>query len=256
MRTWPVNLIQHAILGMYLLTLLACNSTPKQEEPEPPVKRLVREYHSLDWQRRVAIFEEWDSKRPTEPEERQLFKYGLEDEHPAVLIACLERSGKLGYDEYRRYVITLLQHPDSMVRWHAVLALEQFSVEETDLTSISRRITDTEWLVREAAFRSIRRYSAERKNKTLFFPIIFRLEEQNAAVLKEIYRTLIWYDDERAFPYMLKRTYLARSGYELITTLQELKVLNRPEVTARIRAVARTHSRPDIRQAAADLLKK
>lgn len=235
--------------------LYSCKSFSAKQEEVYYSEKILPEFASFIWPKKVEVFELWPNA-PRLPSDFKLLRLGLEDEHPAVITAALKVIVQFATSDFRKEILLLLNHPDNMVRWHAILALESLPVDEKDLPVIANKFTDNEWLVREAALRSLRRYTTEKYEKKYFYQILFRLEEKNPPVLSEVYRTLIWYEDERVYPYLLRRTYIAQTGAELIAMLRELSQTNRPDAINRIKFVARTHSRPDIRFAATELLRK
>ncbi|MCS6985353.1 MAG: HEAT repeat domain-containing protein [Leptospiraceae bacterium] len=245
----------HKTFIFLLLYLNACRTVSSTKEVTSYGEKHLPGFAERNWQQKVELFELWDSP-PRREADLTLIQLGLEEENAAVLVATLQYLMRYPVEEKKPSILHLLAHPESMVRWYALLALERLPPQAEDLSLVAARLSDKEWLVREAALRSFRRYAHEKKEKSYFYQIIFHLEERNPSVLREVYRTLLWYEDDRAFPYLLRRTYVARSGAELIATLEELLVTERPEVTSRIRAVARTHSRPDVRHAASQLLRQ
>jgi hypothetical protein len=114
---------------------------------------------------------------------------------------------------------------------------------------------DREWLVREAAYRTMRKFSDERSDKKYFYAVLTRLNEQNPQVVAEIYRTLVWYDDESAWPYLMKRSYHCKSASELLLVMRELARTKTRDAQVRLKTLTRSQS-VIIRQEATDLLKE
>lgn len=238
--------------------LFHCRSTPDQnqdsKEQKPPLT--AEEFSLLDWQRQVEYLEPMAyAARSISGEEARILATALNDDDSAVIIKALELVHTLGLKEYLPQAAELLNSSDPMIRWRALLVIEKLNGNDELLPQVAKLTGDREWLVREAAYRTLRTFNSERKNRTFFYTVLLRLNEKNPAVVAEIYRTLVWYDDESAWPYMIKRSYHCKSVSELILVMRELARTKTREVQIRLKTLARSQSAL-VRQEAAALLRE
>lgn len=214
----------------------------------------VEEFNLLDWQRQVEYLEKM-GPRNVRGEDTRILTAALSDDDTAVIIKALELVHTLALKDYLPQAAELLQNDDPMVRWRALLVIEKLNSSDELLPQVAKLTGDREWLVREAAYRTLRTFSSERKKRAFFYTVLFRLNEKNPAVVAEIYRTLVWYDDESAWPYMIKRSYHCKSVSELILVMRELARTKTREAQVRLKTLTRSQSAL-VRQEAAALLRE
>lgn len=213
----------------------------------------VEEFNLLDWQRQVEYLEKM-SQRKVRGEDARILVAALSDDDSAVIIKALELIYTLALKDYLPQATELLHSDNPMVRWRALLVIEKLNSSDELLPQVAKLTSDREWLVREAAYRTLRTFSSERKKRAFFYTVLFRLNEKNPAVVAEIYRTLVWYDDESAWPYMIKRSYHCKSVSELILVMRELARTKTREAQVRLKTLMRSQSAL-VRQEAAALLR-
>ena len=238
----------------FLLNILHCRSRDARlENPEQP-KLSTEDFFELDWQRQVEYLETISGSNSTRGD-KEIIAAALSDDDSAVVIAALETIHRLELDEYLPKAIEFLTSEDPITRWRALLIVESMNSDAALLPAVIKLTSDKEWLVRETAYRAVRTFKAERKNKAYFYSILFHLNEKNPQVVAEIYRTLVWYDDESAWPYMMKRSYHCKSAAELILVMRELARTKTREAQVRLKTLTRSQS-VIVRQEANDLLRK
>lgn len=235
------------------LIILGCKSAPAANaKPGPEKKITIVEFNEFDWQRQVEHLEAMTSSNQ---ENDAIIAASLSDDDSAVVVAGLECVLRLERDAFAGKAIELLENPDPIIRWRALLIAEKMITDAELLPRIAKLTNDKEWLVREAAYRTMRKFKDERKEKKYFYPVIFHLSEKNPQVVAEIYRTLVWYDDESAWPYVIKRSYHCKSAAELILVMRELARTKTREAQVRLKTLTRSQS-VIVRQEAALLLRE
>lgn len=249
----PINLhaasLLHALISALMAAmLLNCAGTPTTDTTGISLK----EYSILTWEEKTAYFER--IPRGGQVKDRSLYEAALRDPYSPVTIAALKAMSLDLISAMRSDIHPLLSHQDSMVRWNACVNLTD-KPDDKDLKRLQAMAGDPEWLCRECFFKGLRSYESEQKKKKYFFRVIAAINEKNINVLRQIYRTLIWYDDERAYPYLFKRTYHTDSRMELIAIIQELAALDNEEVEKLLQKLAARHKDFYVRNEAARLLK-
>jgi len=237
-----------------LVALLFTNTVFSAENNPPSTKLTLVAFSELDWQRQVEALDAI-TRSNRSGEDQQIITSALGDDDDAVIIAALECVLRIERDEYLPTVVELLFARDPMIRWRALLVIEKMNSDQELLPKVAKMLNDKEWLVREAAYRTLRTFKAERNNKTHFYAVLFHLNEKNPQVIAEIYRTLVWYDDESAWPYIIKRSYHCKSASELILVMRELARTKTREAQVRLKTLTRSQS-VIVRQEAALLLRE
>lgn len=240
---------------MAVFAFLQCESTQKKEVVAPGPVLSYEQYQQLHWQQKANSFTQRKAA-PAHADDFKIFDSALEDDHEVICAAALEQIAEHKITRYHDKVSELLKSDSALVRYKALLALEALPLRPNDAAAIAGRFNDKEWLVREAAYRSVRRYTSELEEKKYFFQLLVELDEQNPTVLRELYRTLRWYNDDRAFPYIYRRSFLTTSEVELIFILRELARYNQPLARKRLVEAARTHPKIVVRYEAQQLLKE
>ncbi|MDH5718194.1 MAG: hypothetical protein OEZ22_11245 [Spirochaetia bacterium] len=225
-------------LSFVVFIFLSCGKT--QIKKSLDVSSQVDEFKKLNWSYKIDFIQSIQQVSENKIEEK-IFNIALEDSHTFVIKYTLKKIRELKLENFREKAYLLSSYYDPMVRWYALLYLESIKPEKEDLIYISKRFTDSEWLVREAAVRSVQKYELERKRKKYYYKLIFRLAEKNPLVLKQIYFTLRWYDPKKSLPYLIKRSYLARTKTEMILILEELSQFKSRSAQRRVLEVARNH---------------
>lgn len=223
-------------------------------ESTEQAKLSSEDFFELDWQRQVEYLESITSSNLVRSD-KEIVSAALSDDDSAVVIAALETILRLELDQYLPTALEFLTSEDAITRWRALLIVESLSSDTSVLPSVIKLTTDKEWLVREAAYRTVRKFKPERSNKAYFYTVLFHLNEKNPQVVAEIYRTLVWYDDETAWPYMMKRSYHCKSASELILIMRELARTKTRDAQVRLKTLTRSQS-VIVRQEANELLRK
>ncbi len=244
---------QSLSVALLLVAVMACKSAPRIENGEQP-KLSNEDFFELDWQRQVEYLESISNSNMVRGD-KEIISAALSDDDSAVVIAALEAILRLELDTYLPKAIEFLSSEDPITRWRALLIVESLNGDIAVLPAVIKLTTDNEWLVRETAYRTIRKYKSERSNKAYFYTVLFHLNEKNPQVVAEIYRTLVWYDDETAWPYMMKRSYHCKSASELILVMRELARTKTRDAQVRLKTLTRSQS-VIVRQEANELLRK
>ena len=218
-----------------------CKSVPGNLALKSSPKLTVEEFNALDWQRQVEALEAITSSNRVREDDR-IIASALIDDDSAVIVAALETTWRLERDDNLPKIIELLDSTDPIIRWRALLVIEKIGSDAEALEQVARMLNDKEWMVREAAYRTLRTYKKERKEKIYFYTVLFKLNEKNPQVVAEIYRTLVWYDDDSAWPYLIKRSYHCKSASELILVMRELARTKTREAQVRLKTLTRSQS--------------
>lgn len=222
-----------------------CKSAPAttntSEKSEPKKKITLAEFNELDWQRQVEALEAITSSTHTRDDDG-IIGAALSDDDSAVIVAALECVLRADRDAFLPKSTEFLASPDPIIRWRALLIVEKMNSDVEILPRIARLTNDKEWLVREAAYRTLRKFKRERSEKKFFYPVLFHLSEKNPQVVAEIYRTLVWYEDDSAWPYLIKRSYHCKSAGELILVMRELARTKTREAQVRLKTLTRSQS--------------
>ncbi len=235
-------------LSAILWLLPGCASASKKGESEG---LSLKEYSALTWEEKTDYFEK--NPRSGQAKERALYEAALRDKYAPVPISALKAMSDDLVSLMRPDLLELLQHEEPMVRWNVCKNLTRVP-EDKDLKKLQDLAGDQEWLCRECYFRGLRNYESEKRKKKYFFAVVSSINEKNVNVLREIYRTLIWYEDARALPYLYKRSYHTDSRMELIAIMQELAVLKNDEVRRMLSRLASRHKDYYVRNEALRLL--
>lgn len=243
--------IVFCLLTQFLTT--SCK-TPQHPDAAEPEKISLDTFNTLDWQRQAEYLETITRKNRVR-EDNEIIAAAITDDDSAVIVVALDTILRLELDDFLPQAIGLLNSEDVITRWKALLVVESLNSDDAVLPSVVKLTGDKEWLVREAAYRTLRRFKAERKAKNYFYTVLFHLNEKNPQVVAEIYRTLVWYDDETAWPYMMKRSYHCKSASELILVMRELARTKTREAQVRLKTLTRSQS-VIVRQEANELLRE
>ncbi|MCX7633164.1 MAG: hypothetical protein N2Z22_07525 [Turneriella sp.] len=226
-------------LPLFLALLLGCSSAQSKTNAEPDLT--VEEFRALVWQKKLEHLERMLA-RGMRGEDANILAVALEDGDAVITTKALEVALLQERGEHLALAEKLLASNNPMVRWRAMLYLEKFSTDPALVHKIAARFDDREWLVREAAFRMLRRFPEEKKQRRYFYKVLFHLNEKNAQVVAEIYRTLVWYEDPSAWPYLIKRSYHCRSVSELLLVMEELARTKNREAQVRLKTLTRSQS--------------
>lgn len=222
-----------------LCVFAQCKSVPATNNEAP--KLTVEEFNTLDWQRQVEALEAITRSNHVR-EDDKILASALVDDDSAVIVAALESIWRLERDQHLPKAAELTESQDPVIRWRALLVIEKMGSDEEYLPVVARLMGDREWLVREAAYRAIRIFKKERKEKTYFYSVLFKLNEKNPQVVAEIYRALVWYDDDSAWPYLIKRSYHCKSASELILVMRELARTKTRDAQVRLKTLTRSQA--------------
>lgn len=238
------------LILLILLLSVNCSSGEIKYAIEPQLT--LSEFKNLNWQQKCDYLQNNFNYNPL-LESQPLIRAGLEDTEDKVIICTLRTKKKHEITGYRNELYLLSEHPDPMVRHLALVNLGFYQPEKADLEIIADRFSDSEWMVREEALRQVRRHPGEQSEKEIFYRVLVRLSEKNPNVIRELYHTLRWYDAERAYRFMLKRSYLAESDVELVFIMRELAATEKLSAYKRIRSI-KNHSNSTVIKHEADKL--
>lgn len=218
------------------------------------IKVDLQKYYQLDWQRKADALNLITVSNYGNQDEK-IIQAALEEDNKLLVVQAMKKIYELDLKSFSEILPPFLENGDVMVRYHALVALEKISQSEDILSKIMKLSRDKEWMIREAAFRAVRKYQVERSEKKYFYDVLFRVNEKNPQVVIEIFRTLVWYDDETAWPYLLKRSYHCQSAAELIEVMRELAKIKTRDVQVRLKTLTRSQSMI-VRKEAIELLRE
>jgi len=222
----------------------------------------IKEYKLLSWEKKIDYFTSLEKNKSTENKlskenktvpGSELYKAAFMDEVSGVVIAALKSIPEGENPEYKAQFYVLLKHKNPVIRWQAC---QQISVNpsDDDLHYLSTTFSDSDWMVRECAFKNIRLYKNEKNKKQFLFPLLYQLNEKNPQTLKQVYKTLKWYEDDRVFTFIYKRLFHATDPSELIIIMREISEYKYDSVKQRLWYLSNKHSDFFVRDEAAKLL--
>ncbi|HRP68017.1 MAG TPA: HEAT repeat domain-containing protein [Turneriella sp.] len=228
------------LLSLSLLVLSArCISSQTTDNGTHRIT--LEEFNTLDWQQQVETIEKMNTSFFTD-EDKKIIASALLDDDGAVIVAALEAVWRLKISDFLSQAVVLVDSPDPIIRWRSLLAIEKLGFDDTYRDLVAKAINDKEWMVRETAYRTLRNFKKEHNEKKYFYSVLFKLNEQNPQVVAEIYRTLVWYKDTAAYPYMIKRSYHCKSVSELILVMRELARTQTRDAQVRLKTLTRSQS--------------
>ncbi len=230
-----------ALLALTLLFAPKCKSAIEKTEQEKHKSLSVEEFTRLNWQAQVEYLEHLKGVGLKDDDDAIVLT-ALTDDDSAVVVSALQLVDVLELKKYVTLAKTLLTSQDPIIRWRALLVIEKLYREDDILPQLARLTNDPEWMVREATYRTLRLFKTERERKTYFYTVLFKLSETNPQVIVEIYRTLVWYGDESAWPYMMKRSYHCKTASELVLVMRELARIKTRDAQVRIKTLTRSQS--------------
>lgn len=233
------------------IIISAGGCTGGQIKLEPSVS--VDDYQKYPWDKKITFFESLEKGREEYPSD-EVYAGAFSDPVSGVVIAALNSLPDKKIKELKPRLYLLLKYKNPVVKWKACQKISS-EPEDTDVPYIASVFSAEDWMVRECAFRSLRKYGSERKRKSYFFNVVSALFDVNPQVLKEVYKTLKWYRDPRAFSFMYKRLFHARNPAELIIIMRELAEYDNRSVYQRLIYLSIHHPDFYVRQEAKNILK-
>jgi len=214
----------------------------------------VDSFRSKNWQEKMDYLEKAKNFRESK-ERTAILSEALNDKNSAVVLKAMENLPDFYKKKQLDQIAIFLTYAHPLVRWNSCLVIEEFGSSEPEfIPQLTAKFDDKEWMVRECAVRTLRNYQQEKKEKKYLFLLLSRLNEKNALVLKQIYKTLHWYNDPRVFPYIFQRSFHAKNSWELVIIMNELILYDNPSAIKRIEYLSINHPEPLIRQEAKKLL--
>ena len=114
-----------------------------------------------------------------------------------------------------------------------------------------------DWIVREKAYLSFPYFLSGKTREKKYYDIFTsKLDEKNPKALKELFKTLVWYDKKRSFRHLYNRSLRYNSIVEFILMLRELSVYSNRRMLARFKKIAKTHPNFLVREEAKRILKE
>lgn len=236
---------------VFILILLLGTSCRSTDEKEPVIT--FEKYKKMAWRNKIAFLTSLHIDE-TNPDYPRILQNAKKDDEILIVEAYIICVAANKIHSEKKTILSLIEHPNPIIRWRSLVALSHLESNDKDLNIISSYFDDKEWLVREEAFRSIRRYETEKEKKKYFLRILLHLNERNPDVLREIIRTLKWYDDPRTYSYLVRRSYFTKSDMALIVIMQELTDYNTKTVEKRLQRINHSHKSMIAREEAARLL--
>lgn len=229
-------------LFLILIFLFFCGGCTSSQTKDGVAQRVtLEEFNKFNWQKQVETIEKMNVSFFTD-EDKRILDSALVDDDSAVIVASLEAVWRLKDGDFLAQAVTLLSNRDPIIRWRALLVVEKLGFDDAYRDLVAKALNDKEWMVRETAYRALRNFKKERKEKKYFYSVLFKLNEQNPQVVAEIYRTLVWYEDGVAYPYMIKRSYHCKSVSELILVMRELARTQTRDAQVRLKTLTRSQS--------------
>ena len=198
-------------------------------------------YKQFDWDQKVKYLDSLN-EQPSNEEHAKIIRSALDDEYDSVTLAVLRYASRTELSQYRKdYLEIASSHYDSSVKVQAMeifLSLPVHNAEAEPFISISE---DKDWVVREKTYQIFRIFTHERKEKKYYEILRSRLNEKNHNVLKELFKTLIWYDKKKSFRHLYNRSLHYHDTLEFIFMLRELSVYVNRRMLARFKKISKKH---------------
>jgi len=205
-------------------------------------------YYSLSWQQKIIYFESLDDPERRHPQ-IEIYRIAFRESVSAVVISSLKKIPEEMIDKLRPELHQILKHSNPVIRWLGCKNLSRDPVA-ADLEIFISRMGDPDWLVRECIVSNVRKFPTEKIKKRYFFTLVSKLPEKNTEVLRQLYKTLKWYNDQRAIPYMYRRSFHTVKEEELIVIIQELSSVKDYDVESRLKDLAYRHPSITVREEA------
>jgi|GEM_PF-6381438 len=245
--------MKHYALLLLAIFAVSCTGPNKREASLTNPTITLEEYKSKNWQEKVEILSAFQIA-PSTLKEHEIILAGLLTQHERVQIEALKITERFSLANNLSYIPPMLKTNSAMLRYHALSALVSFANDDQELKSSGEMLRDPEWMIREIALRNIRNFPSERSKKIYFSRILLMLKEKNINVLREVYDTLIWYQDPRAYTYLIKRSYVYEDPMEIIVIMDQLIKIPDPRAKQRIQSISRTDKDPIVVREARFLL--
>ncbi len=211
------------------------------------------EFLTYNWQKKVEYLNDLDSP-PYNKSEHIIIEKSLQDQYSNVIYAGLKYIERSKYFKFESLYKKLLEHSSANIRLQSLKLFQIRSSQPETLKIVMSMIGDQDWLVREKAYEMIRSYDIERMQKKYYLVVLRRINEKNPNVLRQILRTLTWYNDSRTLPYLFERSFNCTTDIELIVVLRELSKFKNTKVKRRIRRLSKKHKKFIIREEARNIL--
>lgn len=235
-------------------SLWQCSSLSQKEKS---IVLSNEEFDQFLWQHKVIYLNSFYFVSDDKKEDLiKLLQYAFSQNNVNVIISVVNAIGNLQIEELRNLVLNGLRHPKAMVVFHSLMALEKLPLEKRDLSRIAHTFKNRDWMVKEQAFKMVRNYPFEKEQKKYYYAVLTSLSNANESVLKQIYKTLEWYNDKRTFSYIYQRSFRAKNSIELIFILRELSKYKISTVRKRLYFLANRHSNELVKSEARKLLLK
>lgn len=235
-------------------SLWQCSSLSQKEKS---IVLSNEEFDQFLWQHKVIYLNSFYFVSHDKKEDLiKLLQYAFSQNNVNVIISVVNVIGNLQIEELRNLVLNGLRHPKAMVVFHSLVALEKLPLEKKDLSRIVHTFKNRDWMVKEQAFKMVRNYDFEKEQKKYYYAVLTSLGNANESVLKQLYKTLEWYNDKRTFSYVYQRSFRAKNSIELIFILRELSKYKTSTVKKRLYFLANKHPSSLVKDEARKLLLK
>ena len=214
-------------------------------------------YEEFDWSQKVKYFNELnvglDDKKYG-----QIILSALNDEYDSVTLAALKYAYRTGLSRYRKdYLKIASEHYNPSIRLWAMRIFQILPVLDEEVDTFFRISKSEDWIVREKAYQILRLFAYERRKKKYYEALRSRLfEEKNPNVLKELFKTLIWYDKKKSFRYLYNRSLRYQKPLTFIFMLRELSAYSNRRMLVRFKRISKKHPDFLVREEAARILEE
>ena len=214
------------------------------------------EYEQLSWNQKINYLDKLEKWTRNE-EHVKIIRSALNEKYDSVTLAALQYASRIKLDEYRKdYLKIASNHYNSSVRVQAMEVFQNLPVNEKEVDSFIKISESRDWIVREMAYQTLRLFSQERKEKKYYDILKSRLNEKNPHVLRELFKTLIWYDRKKSFIHLYNRSLHYDHTLEFIFMLRELSIYSNRRILARFKKISRKHPDFIVREEAKKILRE
>ena len=213
------------------------------------------EYSTYNWGDKVVYFQESQNMSLSD-EEGKIFKSALDDRYGNVAQAALSYARRVKLDDFRKiYHETDWSRHNTQIKLQAMSVFESIGVKTKDISAIAPFFTHEDWLLREKAYRLLRNHKQEQKEKRYYRRMISYLPEKNVQALKELLKTLKWYQTKEVFVALFRRSFRYSTPLELVVIIRELSSYQNRFTLKRLKNLANRHKSFIVREEAKKLLR-
>ena len=194
--------------------LMGCSSVRNLTQKKEAM--VLEEFQKLNWLEKVKYLE-------SEPLSIGILSVALLNKKDGVVITALKINEIQEITILSSIYTKLLYHKNPIVRLYAY---EYFfvngNIKNLNVSLFLQGLKDKDWLIKERTLQRVRSYPYEKIRKRLYYSIILMLKYRQANIIRETFKTLLWYEESQALYILYKRSYNTKSRVECTVILDVL----------------------------------